>query len=219
VGRVCGLGVRQWAAVRVPSIGGAHEELGLTVGEDTIPSGLRRRMGRLERLAVRCTLGVLSDAPVDELIFCSRYGNVEALSALLRGIAEGQLTSPMAFSGSVHNAAPGFVGQVRQERLSHTAIAAGQQTLTAAFLEAYARIAIDGCRSVVVTFADLPLPEHFHAFEDEVLPGLVLAMRLEPISERAGGPSVSLQPGRRGALALLEKLRQEQAVVALEAAA
>jgi hypothetical protein len=219
VGRVCGLGVRQWAAVRVPSIGGAHEEFGLTVGEDAIPSGLRRRMGRLERLAVRCTLGVLSDAPVDELIFCSRYGNVEALSGLLRAIAEGELTSPMGFSGSVHNAAPGLVGQVRKERLSHTAIAAGRNTLSAAFLEAYARISIDGCGSVVVTFADLPLPDHFHAFEDEVLAGLVLAMRLEPVSGDDAGPSVSIEPGRRGALALLDRLRNERAVVALEAAA
>ena len=205
MGLVSGVRVRQWAAVRVSAADGAQEEFGQTKGEEAIPPALRRRMGRLERLAVRCTLSVLADASTDELIFCSRYGNVESLSTLLRGIAEGELTSPMGFSGSVHNAAPGLVGQIRQERLSHTAVAAGRQTLAAALVEAYARLQSEECESVTVILADLPLPDHFHEFEDELLPGLALAMRIELGGE--GDAAVELAPGRAGALALLERLK------------
>jgi len=205
LGLVSGVRIRQWAAVRVSATDGAQEEFGQTKGEEAIPSALRRRMGRLERLAVRCTLSVLAEASTDELIFCSRYGNVESLSTLLRGIAEGQLTSPMGFSGSVHNAAPGLVGQIRQERLSHTAVAAGRHTLAAALVEAYARLLSEECESVTVTLADVPLPDHFHEFEDELLPGLALAMRLELGCE--DDDAVELSPGRAGALALLEQLK------------
>ena len=208
LGRVSGVRVRQWAAVCVSAADGTQEDFGQTMREDAIPSAIRRRIGRLERLAVRCTMGVLQDETTDELIFCSRYGNVEALSALLRGIAENQLTSPMMFSGSVHNAAPGLVGQIRKERLSHTAIAAGRHTLAAALVESSAHFETNDCASVTVTLADLPLPDHFHAFEDEVLPGLALAMRLEPASESDMRSAIMIEPGRRGALSLLESLKE-----------
>jgi beta-ketoacyl synthase-like protein len=196
----------QWAAIRVSD--GVSEEFGQSSGEAAIPPALRRRMGRLERLAARCALGVLETAKPDELIFCSRYGNIETMSALLQGMAEGQMMSPMAFSGSVHNATPGLIGQIRHERLAHTAVAAGLNTLIAGVAEACARLAQDECSNVVVIFADLPLPDHFHEFEDEALPGLALAMRMELTSAGADNEIVVIEPGRRGALAVLERLKQ-----------
>lgn len=213
------MGVRHWAAVRISASDGPPEEFGRTAGEDAIPAAMRRRMGRLDRLAIRCTMGALAGASADELIFCSRYGNVEVLSGLLRAIAEGQLTSPMAFSGSVHNAVPGLIGQIRRERLSHTAIAAGRDTLAAGLIEAYARLASDGCDCIAVTFADLPLPEHFRPFEDEILPGLALTMLVGLSSGRDGATAVRIEPGRRGALALLESLREGPVDLAMDIAA
>lgn len=216
MGQACVMGVRQWAAVRVPVSGGAEEGFGQVAGEEAIPSAMRRRMGRLERLAIRCTLGVLQGETTDELIFSSRYGNTESLISLLRGIAEGQLMSPMGFSGSVHNAVPGLVGQIRRERLSHTAIAAGRNSLAAALIEGFARLTSDECGSVTVTFADLPLPSHFHEFDDEASPGIALAMRLglAPVGE-AGG-AVRIGQGRQAALALLERLNVGPIDLALE---
>ena len=200
------LRVLQWAAIRVSD--GVSEEFGQSLGEEAIPPALRRRMGRLERLAVRCALGVLATTTTDELIFCSRYGNIETMTALLRGIAEGQMMSPMAFSGSVHNATPGLIGQIRRERMAHTAVAAGPNTLAAGIAEACARLASDEYGSVAVMFADLPLPDHFHEFEDEVLPGLALTMRMEFPSAGADSEIVTIEPGRRGAFAVLERLKQ-----------
>jgi Beta-ketoacyl synthase, N-terminal domain len=181
---------------------------------------LRRRMGRLERFAVRCALGVLDGAPADEptgeLIFCSRSGNVETLSALHRSIANAQLMSPMAFSGSVHNAAPGLVGQIRNERLSHTAIAAGSHTFAAGLVEAYTRLQLDECRDVTVIFADLFLPDVYAAFETETDAGVAVAMRVERADTLEGLPAATVEPGRKGVFAMLEKLREGASRISLE---
>ena len=135
-------------------------------------------MGTLERLAVRCTLGVLEErVETDELIFCSRYGNVETLRLLLSSIAAREPMSPMAFSGSVHNAVPGLVGQICKTRLRHTAVAAGRQTFMAGLLEGYALLSSGERSNVIVTFADVALPDVYRRFDDERLPGIALAMR------------------------------------------
>jgi hypothetical protein len=166
-------------------------------------------MGRLERLAVRCTLGVLGNEPTAELIFCSRYGNIETLGSLLRSIAEAQPMSPMAFSGSVHNAAPGLVGQIRKECLSHTALAAGTHTFAAGLIESYARLVADKCQNVTLTFADLVLPDLYREFEEEREPGLAMAMRLELPDEGSDQDTsvVAVRPGRQGAFEVMEKLK------------
>ncbi len=205
MGRECKLSVRQWAAVRQDGTG--EERFGAVAGEDIIPTGFRRRMGKLERLAVRCMLSVLAGGTTSELIFCSRYGNLETLAALLRSIAAGEPMSPMAFSGSVHNAAPGTVGMIRKERISHTALAAGPCTLRAGLVEAYARLAADGCEDIIVAYADLPLSDVYGDLEREVGPGIGLAMRLV-LDEGPTDDGESVRPGRDGAMAVIEQLQQ-----------
>ena len=217
MGCICNLRVRQWAAIRVAGSDGRQEVFGQASGEDAIPSGIRRRMGRLERLAVRCTLGVLGNEATAELIFCSRYGNIETLGSLLRSITEAQPMSPMAFSGSVHNAAPGLVGQIRKECLSHTALAAGTHTFAAGLVESYARLVTDDCRDVTLTFADVLLPELYREFEEEnSQPGLAMALRLELAGEDRDSTAAVVLPGRQGALEVLEKLRDGTKQVTLE---
>ncbi|HEX4081062.1 MAG TPA: beta-ketoacyl synthase chain length factor [Rhizomicrobium sp.] len=155
------------------------EACGTPSDEQRIPSALRRRMGRFERLAVRCTLGVLEQGPpTDELIFCSRYGNLDTLVSLLRSIRAREPVSPMAFSGSVHNTAPGLIGQILHERINHTAIAAGRNSFAAGLIESYARLTIGDCRDVTFAFADVELPEIYREFEDGDHPGVAVALRL-----------------------------------------
>jgi hypothetical protein len=206
------LGVQQWAAVLQSPDG--ERVFGEAGGEDIIPSGVRRRMGKLERLAVRVMLSVLKSGTTSELIFCSRYGNLETLTALLRSIGVGEPMSPMAFSGSVHNAAPGMVGQIRKEKIAHTALAGGENTLRAGLAEAYARLAADRCPDVIVAYADLPLAGVYADFENDPAPaGVGLAMRL--ILEEAGDAAVEVMPGRAGAQALIEQLRANVGVLAV----
>lgn len=205
MGREFNLSVRQWAAVRQDASGEAM--FGDAAGEEIIPSGFRRRMGKLERLAVRCMLCTLMGGTSSELIFCSRYGNLETLAALLRSISAGEPVSPMAFSGSVHNAAPGTVGMIRKERIPHTALAAGPDTLRAGVTEAYARLAADDCDDVIVAYADLPLADVYGELDGEGGPGIGLAMRLA-LKGSASGEAAPVMPGRDGALAVIECLRQ-----------
>jgi hypothetical protein len=198
------LSVRQWAAVLQGSDG--ERVCGAAAGEDIIPAGVRRRMGRLERLAVRSMLSLLRSGTTSELIFCSRYGNLETLTALLRSIGAHEPVSPMAFSGSVHNAAPGMVGQIRKEKIAHTALAAGENTLRAGLGEACARLAADGCPDVIVAYADLPLADVYADFENDPAPGGIgLAMRL--VLGEAGSEPIEVAPGRAGAQALIDRLR------------
>lgn len=200
MGKDFALGVRRWAAVCSGANG--EQRFGEAAGEEIIPSGYRRRMGKLERIAVRCMLSVLTSGAVSNLIFCSRFGNIETLSALLRSIAAREPVSPMAFSGSVHNAAPGLAGQIRKERIAHTALAGGAETLQAGLVEAYASLVCDG-GEVVVTFADLPLGDVYSEWETEAGGGVGLALALGLVE--ADSP-VAVLPGRAGAIRLIERL-------------
>ncbi len=197
------LQVGHWAAILAD---GEAAAFGCALAEDAIPAALRRRMGHLERLAARCTLGVLQSAPAtDELVFASRYGNLETLCGLLRSIALEEPMSPMGFSGSVHNAAPGLVGQIRKERLAHTAIAAGQHTFAAGLTEAYARLATGDCADVTFTYADTALPEIYRPLSSESHVTFALAMRLT-LARESGG-AIDARPGVEGAIGVFEGLR------------
>ena len=199
----CTLCVRQWAAIRV---GESEEVFGCAGAEAIIPAAFRRRMGKLERLAVRCTLGLLAGGTTARIIFCSRYGNIETLGAMFGSIAAGEAISPMAFSGSVHNAAAGLIAQIRNERIAHTALAAGANTFKAGLVEAYAALATENCRDVVVCFADLLLPELYQPYEVEHQLGLALAIRVTPAAGDETG--ITVRAGRVGALEVLTQLQQ-----------
>jgi hypothetical protein len=185
-----------------------------------IPAGIRRRMGRMERLAVRCALGVLGgeETPeaTDELIFCSRHGNLETFASLLRGVAGNELLSPMAFSGSVHNAVPGHVGQIRNERIRHTALAAGERTLMAGFIEAYTRLVCGDASDVTLVYADLSLPDLFGELTDGLAHDLAFAVRLR-LADESGGGIAGIADGWRGVEAFIEALRQGASRIAGEA--
>lgn len=208
VRRFCELKVGRWAAILVSGVDGRPESFGHALDENALPTAMRRRMGRLEKLAACCALGVLDDIPTGELIFCSRHGNLETLSSLLGGLAEEQLMSPMQFSGSVHNATPGLVGQIRKERLSHTALAAGPNTLRAGLIESAARLANGDESDVTLIFADMALPEFYREFGDEEAPGIAMAVRLQRAEPDDGVETISAGQGRLGALELLDALRK-----------
>jgi hypothetical protein len=151
---------------------------------------------------VRCALGILDGSPTGEIIFCSRHGNLDTLATLLDCLARADLVSPMTFSGSVHNATPGLIGQIRNERLSHTALAAGEHTLSAGLVEAFAHLKCDDCRNVIVLFADIKVPKIFREFEHDIVGDLALALRLELGAREKS--AIAVGAGWQGARALFE---------------
>lgn len=216
MGQVCRLEATEWAAILPGARGEAATIRGAAAEESSIPAGLRRRMGRLERLSIRCALGVLGDPAEGELVFCSRHGNLDTLSALLQALANRELLSPMGFSGSVHNATPGLIGQVTRQRLSHTALSAGMNTLHAGLVESFARLHLDKSARVTLIYCDLDFPAFFAAFDEERADGVALAIGLSSSVSGIRDRLHTVAPGRQGVIGLVHALQDGVKQIAME---
>lgn len=84
----------------------------------------------------------------------------------------------------------------------------------AGVVEAYARLAAGEAQSVLLVYADVPLPDFYQGLDHERAAGLFLAMRLAP-TVRAAAPPLEILPGRAGALRLLDGLRAGGATLAV----
>jgi hypothetical protein len=160
-----------------------------------IPAGHRRRLNAYGRMAVSCGLSV-TDADCSDIVFCSRYGDIDLAYRLLQALGNAELMSPAAFSLSVHNAVPGVMDLVRKSKVGHTAIAAGLQSLSAGLAEVWAKILANAERKVTLVFAEGELPAELKPFSDAEMPGSALAMTLSARqSERAAGRIMLVEAG------------------------
>lgn len=175
--------VRSWAAI-LCGPDGAEERLGACAAEKDIPAGLRRRLGAFGRLGVACGLGVAPQGDAD-IVFCSRHGDIPLAHQLLEALVAGEPLSPAGFSMSVHNTVPGVLDLARKARTGHTAIAAGRQTLSAGFAEAWLRLAARPHLDTVLIYAETPLPGLYEQFANDGFGGTAFALRLSA-GPRAG---------------------------------
>ena len=143
-----------------------------------IPAMQRRRFSRLTKMmltaAHECQV-----ASHTRSIFSSRHGELTRTLGLLRDITEQQPLSPMAFSQSVHNTASGIFGIVTHNTAASTSIAAGEQTLPQALIEAYAQLAQDP-RPLLMVFGDDPVPPVYSEFTHEAELPIALGLYLAP---------------------------------------
>ncbi|AMC37010.1 hypothetical protein VN23_07095 [Janthinobacterium sp. B9-8] len=130
-----------------------------------MPVMLRRRVGRLGKMALQVAYWASDEVAHCPVIFASRYGDIAQSVVQLNQLAQSNTVSPTAFSMSVHNAISALFSIARKETASYTAIAAGQETVEAAFTEALALLA-DGAASVLLVYYDEPLPSPHHIFID-----------------------------------------------------
>jgi hypothetical protein len=207
------LKILQWAGLVGDSRGSTLSVCGIAADESAIPAGLRRRMGKLERLALRCALGVLNDRrlanePIGELIFCSRYGNVETLETLLLSLCNSQPVSPTAFSGSVHNAVPGLVAQILEEKLSHTAIAGGARSFAAGLVESAARLIAEPGATVTLIFSESALPVLFQELSEETPRDIAIALQLCLDGDDDVASAIRVKDGMDGVCELLGALEK-----------
>jgi hypothetical protein len=126
----------------------------------------RRRLDRLGRAALQVAYWVAPTATGVPLVFASRYGDITRSVALLGDLARGEALSPSSFSTSVHNAIGAMFSIARQDRTAYTAVAAGEETVEAAIIEALGLLA-DGAAEVVVVSYDEALPSPFDPFSSE----------------------------------------------------
>lgn len=166
-----------------------------------MPSAMRRRADRLGRAALQvaywCDDVVQPDCP---LVFASRYGEMQRSLELLHQLTEREPLSPATFSMSVHNAVGALLSIARRDTGNYTAVAAGEETVEAAFAEAFGLLA-DGAPAVTVVYYDAPLPAPYDAFGAGE-PGLhAWACRIR-LSESGG---YSLEPVRGRAADMCEQ--------------
>ncbi len=130
-----------------------------------MPAMIRRRVERLGRVALQATYWGQGDCVQCPIVFASRRGDIGRSIQLLCQLATGEPLSPAAFSTSVHNAIGALYSIANTHTGPYTAIAAGEETVEAAFVEALGQLA-DGEPEVLLVYYDEPLPVPYDVFQD-----------------------------------------------------
>jgi hypothetical protein len=143
------------------------------------PTMLRRRVSPLGQQALRAAWSQEASASA-RLVFSSRHGEFARTLSIMDELAAGHEVSPADFTLSVHHALAGLLSIARGNRLGHTAIAAGDETLFCALLEAAACLAESPAEPVVLVHYDEPLPAPFDHFSPADEETVALALTLAP---------------------------------------
>lgn len=149
-----------------------------------LPAGLRRRLSRLGKIALRVAMDIgADDGP--RVVFSSRNGNVTQMLQLLESMAVDEPVSPTGFGMSVHNSLAGMLSIITKNRESQTAIAAGGESFCLGLIEAMTWLREDPSVPVLLLHADETLPEFYAPFRDTEVPVCALALLLAPATEAA----------------------------------
>lgn len=140
---------------------------------------LRRRLGKLARMALSVAHDAADDLARVRMVFASQHGDLSRSLRLLRELAVDELLSPTDFSLSVHNAIPGIFSIIRKDTSPITAVAAGAETFGFALLEASAQLEANPSEAVLLAYADEPVPDEYGAFVGPCPPAHAVAVRLE----------------------------------------
>ena len=145
---------------------------------------LRRRLSFLDRIALHLANACAPHEGRAQLVFASRHGELARSADLLAQLAADELPSPMGFSLSVLNAAPGLYGIARKDLSPSTAMSAEEATFPLALIEAAAQ-ALDGPEApVVLAFADEPPPEAYRELVDVPREAHGIGLRLDARAPR-----------------------------------
>ncbi|MBV1788295.1 beta-ketoacyl synthase chain length factor [Marinobacterium sp. D7] len=137
---------------------------------------LRRRFTELGRCAASAALPLLENIDAVPGVFASRHGDTPLTLSLLEGIAEDQPMSPTGFSLAVHNAVAGLLSIARKDVSEATSIAATENLIPLALLEAVTRL--QEHEQVLCIIYDVPLPELYRPYAESESYPFALAMRL-----------------------------------------
>jgi Beta-ketoacyl synthase, N-terminal domain len=130
-----------------------------------MPAMMRRRVDRLGRIALQATYACEAEGPAESVVFASRYGELGRSVELLKQLAQTEPLSPTSFSMSVHNAIGALYSIARADPRAYSAVAAGPETVEAAFVEASGQLS-DGAESVLVVVYDEPVPDPWQQYSE-----------------------------------------------------
>lgn len=116
----------------------AHAVLrpGETVDVSFVPPLTRRRLSPLQKIYFALAHAV-APPPGARAVFASRDGEDTLTRRLVDDFRADGTVSPYCFSSSVYNAAPGLWSIFSADRASYTAVAAAEETIDCALLEAF----------------------------------------------------------------------------------
>ena len=138
---------------------------------------LRRRLSRLGKAALRAATDV-DAGPAARYVFASKHGESTLTLEMLKCLARDEPVSPAMFSLSVHNALAGILSIDKRNTRSHTAVAAGDETLCAGIIEALGLIAENGEAPVLLVYYDESVSDFYGPFSPDVPATVALAMMI-----------------------------------------
>ncbi|MBU2979653.1 beta-ketoacyl synthase chain length factor [Alteromonas sp. C1M14] len=145
-----------------------------------VPAMQRRRLSPFMKMALHCAYETSTayNQPL-ATVFSSRHGDLTQTSSLLETLANNDPLSPTGFSLSVHNAVAGLFSILNASTTPSTTIAAGQDTLAMAIVDAIAK-AQQQQAPILLVHADQAMPSRYADFEDERQISHALAFIIEP---------------------------------------
>ena len=133
-----------------------------------VPAMQRRRLSPFAKIALYVAHQVNQNHDEDmPMVFSSRHGDLHKTSDLLGELALDNELSPTAFSLSVHNAVAGLYSILTNNKSAINAMAAGQDSVFMALVDAYARLKSGICNKVLLVHVDQALPPAYDGFKDE----------------------------------------------------
>lgn len=151
------------------------------------PAGLppteRRRVNEMSRLSCLAARDALTGAHPDvaasiPTIFVSSDGDGAVLAQMLRALAQREVfISPTVFHNSVYNAPAGYWSIATRSTAPSTTLCAGEASIAAGFLEAYAQAQVTG-GPILLVAADMPFPQEVRALGSSAAP-FAFAMQVE----------------------------------------
>lgn len=136
----------------------------------------RRRLGNFARIALHTANRAAGPSNPDFTIFASRHGELARNVRILHDLADKQMPSPASFSLSVHNATAAVLSIARRDTAPSTAIAAGDETLLWALLEAKLRLDAKPDATVLITYVDEPVPTEYSRYVEHQAPAHALSL-------------------------------------------
>ena len=182
-----------------------------------IPPLLLRRMSPLTRQSIAaamecCRRGRTAPDKV-RVVFASRHGEMATTVRVLGQLLSGEPLSPMDFSGSVHHTAAGYFSLVTSNRQPMHAVAAGEETFAAGFLDAACLLSEKDSTPVLLIYGDETLQTPFSRWDKRKYPNPAAILMAGERSRRGTRVRFSLNganPKRRGRSSIQKLVPVEQ---------
>ncbi|WP_052141197.1 beta-ketoacyl synthase chain length factor [Pseudoalteromonas piratica] len=136
---------------------------------DWVPAMQRRRLSHYAKMAlfVAANSAKAYDGKSLPVVYASQHGDFHRTSSILKDLAEGEVVSPTSFGLSVHNAVVGLYSILTKNQQPMNSIAAGENTLLMALIEAYVQLNKADTEQVLVVYCDQPLTKEYAQFDHQ----------------------------------------------------